>query len=306
MLLLASTASAAPPHVVVLDLELSGEINPGVREALMRQLRGGLTAAETKLISVDRTKRALQGKGCNAPACWRRVAGKLGGRFVVGGTVTGEDRSYTLELWLADGYSGKILARVHQRCDICGLAAVASKMDLAASALRAKVESTAGAPARISIQSDPPGATLYLDGDALGSAPQQLDLPPGDHVIEARIPDHMPLSRKVHAVAGVEERVDLRLIPNAPTGRRYRTVAGWIVLGAGVASLATAAALFAIHGRATRCDAEQSIPGGQCPQTRDTRAGAWTAAGVGLGAAVLGAYLLLDSPRRRRDVAWAF
>jgi len=67
--------------------------------------------------------------------------------------------------------------------------------------------------------------------------------------------------------------------------------------------VALATVLFAVNGRPVGCDNEQSVPGGQCPQVSDTRAGAWTAAGIGLGATALGVYLLLDRPSRQKR-AW--
>lgn len=227
-----SVASAGPPgqpRVVVLDLHYVNDITEGVREALSGRLRQGLAATGMELTPIGQTREAVGRDECLAPPCWRRVARQLGGRFVVGGKVQGEDRTYGLELWLADGHSGKVLARVRRQCDICGLAGVASKMDLAASALRAKAESTAKSPARITIQTDPPAASLLLDGSPAGTAPRELELPPGDHVVVAEAPGHIKTTRTIQAVAGVEERVELKLIRAAAAeGRSYRPLAGWL------------------------------------------------------------------------------
>lgn len=294
-------------RVAVLPLQHHGPVNEGVRTSLSRQLGQGLSATGLDVIDTEKTRQALgdSAGGCIDPRCRRMVAGKLGCRFVAGGAVhADEDRSFVIELWLADGYSGEVLARVRQHCEICGLKAVAERMDLAASALGAKARATTRVPARLVVSTDPRKASVEVDGDPVGTSPQELELPAGAHRIVVRAEGYLAATRTVQAVAGVEERVRVKLIPAGPK-RTWHGVAGWTVLGGALVSLAVATTLFAVDGGDVGCEGEREIPGGQCPQIRDTRAGAWTAAGIGLGASVLGVYLLLKQPPRRDESALA-
>ncbi|HEY7776467.1 MAG TPA: PEGA domain-containing protein, partial [Kineobactrum sp.] len=57
-------------------------------------------------------------------------------------------------------------------------------------------------PGRISIVSQPPGATIRIEGEALSQTPSPvLELAPGDYLLELEHPRHLPLRRTV-SVAG--------------------------------------------------------------------------------------------------------
>jgi hypothetical protein len=297
-----------PVSAAVVDLKFGGEITEGVREVLSRKLRNGLGATGMQVIPDERLKKALGAKAghCVAAPCWRLAAGKLGCRFLAGGTVVGEDRTYELELYLADGYTGNIVARVQQRCDICGLQAVGEKMELAASALGAKVRAIIqSTPARVSVQTTPPGARILVDGDPVGTSPVQLELPAGSHQITVEVEGYLSATRTISAVANVEERVEIKLIRAAPRAMPRR-VYGWTLVGAGVATLAVSAVLFAVDGGQTGCGGEDRVPLGQCPELRETTAGAWTTAVLGVGATAFGVYLLLRERRQPQAAALLF
>jgi hypothetical protein len=311
LLLLCSGGSVAArggddARVAVVDLRFEGDASEGVRRELASRLAAGLVATGLRVVPEEDVRRALgthHGR-CLDAGCRRLAARRLGCRFIAGGGVREEDRSYAIELYLADGRSGVELARVRQRCDICGLKAVAERMDLAASALRAKLEALRRAPARVTVRAVPAAATVRVDGRAVGQAPQQLDLPAGRHRITVEAPGHLAATRTISAVAGVEERLTIELIPAAPPPSPRRTL-GWLAVGAAVASVGVAAALFAVDGQPSGCADEQDVPGGQCPELLDTRAGAWSTAAVGIGFGLVGAYLLLwgDTPKDARRQA---
>ena len=290
----AARARQHAASVAVLDLEFKGEISSGVRTALSRKLREGLGATGMRVVPDQRLRQVLPpGPGsCGDSACWRLTAGRLGCRFLAGGAVVGEDRSYTIDLFLADGYSGEVAARVQRRCDICGLLAVGEAMDLMASALSAKVQAIQARPGRISVQTTPSGATVRVDGDPVGTSPLEIDLPAGDHKITAEVQGFLGASRVVTAVAGVDERMTLTLIP-AESPRSPWRVLGWSAVGTGVVSVGVAALLFVLDGGQASCGDQESVLGGQCPGLRETSAGAWATATVGAAAVATGLYLLL-------------
>ncbi|HWA72475.1 MAG TPA: TonB-dependent receptor [Polyangiaceae bacterium] len=71
--------------------------------------------------------------------------------------------------------------------------------------------------ALFTVVTDPPGATIYLDREDLGShgvTPRTLALPEGEHTVLVKLPDFEPgKSEKVTLVVGREARVNLKLKP---------------------------------------------------------------------------------------------
>jgi hypothetical protein len=308
---LASARAVAGPSVAVFGLELHGEVPPPVQQVLAGRLAKGLADSGMAVVALDRVRATLGDPSgrCASEECRRSAAGKLACRYVVGGAVAGEDRSYDIELWLADGYSGRAIASVKQRCDICGLNAVAEKIELAASALAAKLEAAATAPGRLVVHTDPPGATIVVDGDAVGPAPREIELPAGTHEIAADAPGHIRTTRTVTSVAGVQERLELRLIPQASGSTRR--VLGWVSVAAGIASLGAGIALFAINGQTSGC---ADFPGGKCAEERRTIAPASVLTALGVVAIAGGGYLIYSGKKQERAalragtlrLAWEF
>jgi len=71
---------------------------------------------------------------------------------------------------------------------------------------------------RVRVVSDPPGATISVDGKAVpGETPLSLDLDPGrDHVVRAQKGGFEPAEKKL--VAGSPDDVRLKLVPAGPLG----------------------------------------------------------------------------------------
>jgi hypothetical protein len=287
-------AERAHPLVTLVAPRVEGEVNEGVRGAVRDRLLAGLRGSRLRVVDEQAAEAALgpHYRSCGGPPCWKLALEQLHSRYVVGGSINGEDRSYIIELWVADAHAGKVAAKVRKTCNICGLNAVAEKMELAASALAAKLAASARAPARIALESEPPGALVKVDGRAAGHTPRELVRGAGtvELVIEAE--GYLPHRRKVTLVGGVNERLTVRLIPLADRRSRGLTIGSWSAVGAAAASFALASVLFSLDGAAAGCSGEDQIPGGQCPERLETTAGAWTAAGIGVGAALAGGYLL--------------
>ena len=309
---LAPARAPAAPSVAVLGLDLRGDLPAPVQQTLYAELGKGLAKSGLQVAPLAAARVALgtQYGRCASAECRRSAAGKLACRYVVGGSVAGDDdRTYDIELWLADGYSGRVVATVQQRCELCGLQAVGEKMDLAASALAAKLDAAATAPGRLVVQTDPPGAVIFVDGDAVGAAPREIELSAGRHEIAAEAPGHIRGARTVTSVAGVQERLQLRLIPQAT--RSVRRVVGWVSVAAGVASLAAGIALFAINGETRGCP---DFPGGACAEERHTIAPASALTALGVVAMAGGGYLIWSANKKERDarragaprLAWDF
>lgn len=297
------TAAAADPPVVALELSTTGAVPPRARDILEQRFHLGLKACGLRVVARDanRPEDQVTSSACGTE-CRRKIASRLQAQYVAGGTVAVRFDNYDMHLWLADGYSGKPVAEVSRRCDVCGIQAAAETMDLVASALRAKLEATRAQAAPIEIVTDPPGAQLTLDGDVVGPAPQSIQLPAGTHVIAARADGYLPAERQLTAVAGVSERVELRLLHAPPPTHRWRRIAGWTALGLGAAAVATGAALVAIDGNRTDCTSSDGGVVAKVCSTHDTATGGWVAVGLG-GAAIGSGLYLLFTGRAHREPA---
>jgi hypothetical protein len=291
LLLLGGGLARAQARVAVVGLVFEGEVSKGVREEMSARLGQGLTAAGWGLAPEAELARARGGHEgpCVEAACWKRVATALGCRYAVGGLVKGDARNYDIALWIGDSLTGTVVARVEERCDICGLHAAAEKMDLTASALAARLAAAERAPAHLAVVADPAGATVLVDGKEIGPAPRELELAPGKHHIVVRSKGYVAAERSLLMVAGAQERLGLRLLqlPGTSPAR----VVGWVSLGAGLAALGAGIALIAIDGQAVDCPATGEPKLGLCHYRASLVEGAVL---TGLGAAALGAggYLL--------------
>jgi hypothetical protein len=74
----------------------------------------------------------------------------------------------------------------------------------------------------VEIRTQPPGASLRVDGEPAGTAPATIDLPPGSHRIEAELEGYQPRELVVEVAAGQTARASLaldRLVPAVVAGR---------------------------------------------------------------------------------------
>lgn len=162
----------------------------------------------------------------------------------------------------------------------------------------------------------PPDTRVYVDGAPVpaSTTPRQVELDPGEHLVQASSPTSAPTESKVHLSDGAEVAVTVVLTPLATAktdpvpppapepSHRDRTLA-YIALGAGGVLLGTGLVLLAVR-EGNISDLEKACPGGSCPPARRTdlestrdQAELFGPLGVGIGVVGLaaigaGAYLL--------------
>lgn len=105
-----------------------------------------------------------------------------------------------------------------------------------------------GAFGHVKLKSSPPGARISIDNVAIGVTPLDWDLTTGKHLIQMDKAGRKPAARELVLASDKLELVVMTLDPLAaagPAGRPSRVVPA-LVLAAGVAVLATGAALIAI------------------------------------------------------------
>jgi hypothetical protein len=63
----------------------------------------------------------------------------------------------------------------------------------------------------VSVQSDPPGAELFLDGKFLGNTPAKLQLSPGTYALVLKLQSYAPWQRELSVISGSETEVQAKL-----------------------------------------------------------------------------------------------
>lgn len=279
-LLLCSTAARAalaepPARVAVLAIEIRGTGAPELRQQLERSIRAGLVSGGVEVLDLDETREALADApeliGCTSTTCLTRIAKRLEAEAFLHASIEARGADYQLrfELLGAGGEEG-LLRAAEESCSVCTIA----ELNDAASRLAAQVLADEPQPLQVVIDTDPPGAAIEIDGEAVGTAPFRGPLAPGTHQVVARLDGRADAQKSVKVAARPDDepqRFELVLpaaaaIATPPPVRRYRTWK-WATAGGAAALLVTGISLLVIDGDPT-CDATPPV---QCPDLRDTQ-----------------------------------
>jgi TolB-like protein len=300
-------------RVAVVSLEIDGNIPETVRARFAQRVTDGLAAARFEVLAGDKLqkrRRAATSHACDQPSCYPELARELGVGYLVSGAVGEQAKTYDIKLDLYNGRTGAVLASVHERCETCGLEDAAEKVNLAASALRTRLEAVTRMPARFVIRSNPPAARAQIDGKPVGSTPLDLELTSGEHQLSLRAMDHEPLHRTFVVVSGVDETLDLDLV-REPSLFPYRPI-GWTGLTLGGVAIATGIGALVMDGKEISCPRAQQDGMGHCPRVRNTGVLGAVLLGVGSASAAVGGISLYlgsqsgptESAGRGFSVAW--
>jgi hypothetical protein len=276
-------------RVAVVHLDVDGNVPEAVQARFAQRVVDGLAAARFEVLAGERLNKRLRaagGRACDQPSCYPALARDLGVGYLVAGAIDEQAKTYDIKLDLFNGRTGAVLASVHERCETCGLEDTAEKVNLAASALRARLEAVTRMPARFVIRSNPPAAQARIDGKPVGNTPLDLELASGEHQLSLRAVDHEPLHRTFVVVSGVDETLDLALV-REPSLFPYRPV-GWAGLSLGAAAIAGGIYALAVDGKEVACAKSQQDSLGHCPRVRSTGVLGAVLLGVGSASAAVG------------------
>src|SRR4029077_20930565 len=159
--------------------------------------------------------------------------------------------------------TGAVIGTHRERCEICGVEEAGEKMGLAASALRSRLEGLVRAPARVVIRSRPPGAQITVAGQPVGRTPLDREIAGGAHTLRISADGYDPSERSLTVVSGVDETLELELVP-LPTKLPFKG-AGTSALALGVVALAAGIWAESIDGNQIACAAAEKDPWGACP-----------------------------------------
>ena len=68
----------------------------------------------------------------------------------------------------------------------------------------------------VTIHTDPPGASIKVDGVDRGLSSVQIDLPAGTYRVEAELADYQPAAAQLELKAGAPQAINLTLQPVLP------------------------------------------------------------------------------------------
>jgi hypothetical protein len=292
----------AAPRVVVLrvDFEPEGKVPAASKTFLSERLVQGLADAGFAVaagdVLRDPEQRLPSPASCKTQDCYRLIAGKLGLDYLVIARIVVREKNYDIKLQLVGGQDGRPAGEdATARCALCGIQEVGERLDkLAQSLLTAALESRrAAAPARITVQSEPSGASVSIDGRSAGEAPLSLDLPAGSHELVLSAAGYTAVHRKITVDAGVRGLVSIGLLPlgGAPPSTqvsgRYLLALGWAALAAGAAAVGAGIGIFSIDRQPVDCPM-----GALPPCRRNTRLAAGALMGAGAATMAAGGFLL--------------
>jgi PEGA domain len=318
VLALAVVAAAASPvhaagrtRVAVLEIRIEGDAAPELRDQLDKSLAGGLHKAGYDVVSRAQVARKLESSpelvGCTTTTCLEAIGDRVGASRFVRVRVSATGAAYTVELELlaADVTTGPI-ARMEKSCAPCTFDEANEMMSNAATELHEGV----GTKVPVRVSTDPPGAEIELDGKAVGTAPLDLDVLPGDHVFRAKLAGRADaqVTSSVTRQTGGDAQIVALSLPTGPAAVMHEDadapgpyrVWKWTAAGGAFAAVASGIWLIAIDGDATGCP-----PGpGQCPDYYDTMLGGVTLTLTGVALGGLATWLFLeDHPREASAVA---
>lgn len=273
-----SISSDAEVRVRVESLAVHGALPDHLRDALRAGLRDALTRASLDVVD-DADARIVRAD----------VA------------VNGTDLDLAVEL--VDPRSSKVLARVEGQCDMCGAAEATELIASLGTALSRRVQLQTQAPPQLRVVSDPPGATVMLDGTEIGVTPIEIPASSGAHALRISHRGHIDQTRTIDLVDGVTESVAVTLVAAKTTGperRPVRWALGWAAGGTGALGTIVGTALIGINGRPIRskCTGSNVDADGTCRWNHSTMVPGVVIGTLGVGLLATGVSLLIIEKRR--------
>lgn len=253
--------AAKPAHrLAVLDFSLAGSAHPDLARVLADAAAAGAAAAApdhqvlaqgevVALLGLDRTRQLL---GCSDDqGCMTDLAGALDSDRLLSGSLTILERTALVTVRLIDVRRSRTLARA-------GATLLdASERELTDAARRLAHEALTGrrldTTGQVRLKVDRPGATVTLDGKALGETPlkETVRVPEGPHAITVQKPGYVRWSSTVAVAAGQLVPVDVDLVPIQLLNEQARSrlwTWGWISAGV-TGAAATSAVVFGVQAR---------------------------------------------------------
>lgn len=295
----APDAAAPALKLAIITPLLKGAEDPLLVSQLEQDLRGGMQRGRLVLLEAADVAR-VAGGSCEDAACIERLGRELGATFVLRALVTVADRDYNLRIELVDTRNRETAAESERVCELCGLAELRALTADQAARLLARLDALAKPPPVLALSAQPAGASVLIDGNFIGLAPVERTLLEGEHVVRVMSEGYVAEERKLVAVAGVRETVQIRL-KRTPESIKLRKT-GWALLSLGIPVFGAGVALLARDGAYVRssCDDRDLADAQRCASVYNTDVGGAVLLAAGTLLGTIGTMLLLRTRERTR------
>jgi hypothetical protein len=303
----ASRAEAVEPEakarVAMLPLAFGGDIEPPDRHWIQQRWIQSLCRSSVSCVEPDAVRGAhAQAETCADAECYMAVTGAVDATHVLRVSIDLRARDYAIQVEIADGRRGEVLATTEDTCEICGRQELADMIDAMAGSVLRRLEAIDVSAAVVVVESSPPGATVLVDGEIVGVTPFEGAVPLGTHRMRVEKPGYVTRKHELVAVAGMHERisVDLQAVPEREDRLRPW---GWPLFGVGIATVATGVALLVIDERPIerKCNGDNVDADGDCRLLYDTMAGGIAATVAGGVLTAVGVALVVVAKRRKKQ-----
>jgi hypothetical protein len=291
--------SQGPPPRAKLALSpivFTGAVEDVARRDMEAQLRAGLAQAAVDVVDPHAGKAP-----CAYDECAIERAQAVKATHVVATTITVDDKVYEVRIVASDARTQEAAAEVRETCEVCGATEVAELVRRQSAALAERVGALAPTPARVDVASEPKGAHISVDDQAVGRSPLRLELDAGPHRLRAKLDGYRDIEHRMVAVGGVFEMWSFRMQEAAQPKRRNRMrAAGWALVGIGSAAVVPGVVFLALDERPYRgrCSGDDVDADGDCRKLYDGVVYGSVLTAVGL-ALVAGGIGLVVAARRR-------
>ena len=219
----ASTPAQQTESLAILDLEGRGistieaaSLTDRLRTALVRT--GGVTVVERGQMEQILSEQDFQLTGCTSNECAVDVGQLLGVTSMVAGSIGKVGSTFSIDIRAIDVQSGRITHSLWRdyRGEIDGLLGIMPEIagELVSALTATEPPPTeAPAPASIAIITQPPGATVALDGQDAGTTPldsAKLD-PDQVHTLSLSLDGYQPVDTTIFAETGQSYELNLSL-----------------------------------------------------------------------------------------------
>jgi hypothetical protein len=273
--------------VAILGIDIAGDHPPDLMKQIDAALVRALGDVGFRGVAHDGVQAELQGKpglaDCASPDCLPELPALLGTNQFLRLRVEASSAIYEFELLLlvAEGEGGSVKER---RTDTCPVCTSEEFIDRVADNVRALMQPFQ--PVAVTLDSQPAGAQLIVDGREFGSAPFSGMLAPGQHQVRAVLAGHIDAEQVIEVVAGktdAPQRFDIGLTARSSGGGGDGGGSVWGTLKwptAIVAAGAIAAGGYwlSIDGE---CSTEPVVSDGECPRNYATKGQGFVAIGAG-------------------------
>lgn len=277
------------PLAGTMPLVLPLDVSEPDQAALRQRFEDGITRSGL------RTQPAPESAAsCQEPVCFQEAAKTANLDLLVGGTVERTGPDYTIEIYAISAETGERVAQVDGVCEICGVGELSDSVSALAARLRPTLDN-ATQPTTLSVDSEPDGAEVWVDGELVGTTPLETRVAPGEHQLDVVKRGRRTQHVEVVLRSGVHESYSFRLARSTRVPRWMP----WAALGVGVGSLGAGIGLLVIDEKPIERDCNPDVDG-NCQYLYDTVDGGVVMTVLGVALISTGVGLLLNQRRQDR------